>query len=103
MPVWRVRDRRSFEQLRLLGHRHRSGPVTLTSLPLDDGLPPRVAYAVGKAVGPAVTRNRVRRRLRAIARELDLPSGIYLLSVGPEAAALDFPTLSAHVRAASAP
>ncbi len=31
--------------------------------------PPRVAYAVSRAVGSAVTRNRVRRRLRAAVRE----------------------------------
>jgi ribonuclease P protein component len=31
--------------------------------------PPRVAYAVGRGVGGAVVRNRVRRRLRAAARE----------------------------------
>lgn len=30
--------------------------------------PPRVAYAVGKGVGNAVTRNRVRRRLREAVR-----------------------------------
>ncbi len=30
--------------------------------------PPRVAYAVGKGVGNAVVRNRVRRRLRAATR-----------------------------------
>ena len=31
--------------------------------------PPRVAYAVSRAVGSAVTRNRVRRRLRAAVHE----------------------------------
>jgi ribonuclease P protein component len=33
------------------------------------GSPPRVGFVVGKAVGPAVTRNRVRRRLRHLAAE----------------------------------
>jgi ribonuclease P protein component len=50
----------------------------------------RVAYAIGRRVGPAVVRNRVRRRLRAAAREIDvasggLPAGAYLVSVRPEA------------------
>ena len=31
--------------------------------------PPRVAYAVGRSVGNAVVRNRVRRKLRAATRE----------------------------------
>jgi ribonuclease P protein component len=31
--------------------------------------PPQVGFVVGKAVGPAVTRNLVKRRLRALARE----------------------------------
>ncbi|MDX6280388.1 MAG: ribonuclease protein component [Kribbellaceae bacterium] len=39
----------------------------------DGGLPPdagpRVGFVVGKAVGNAVTRNRVKRRLRHLARE----------------------------------
>lgn len=50
----------------------------------------RVAYAIGRRVGPAVVRNRLRRRLRAAAREIDvatdgLPTGAYLVSVRPEA------------------
>ena len=39
------------------------------------GEPPRVAYAVGKTVGGAVERNRVRRRLREIVRRQDLETG----------------------------
>ena len=51
----------------------------------------RFAYAIGRPVGPAVVRNRVRRRLRAAAREIDvarsgLPAGAYLVSVRPAAA-----------------
>lgn len=44
-----------------------------------------VAYSIGRRVGPAVRRNRVRRRLRAIMdiaeRNGILPAGWYLVSV----------------------
>jgi ribonuclease P protein component len=58
----------------------------------------RVAYAIGRAVGPAVVRNKVRRRLRAAARELDvstggLPTGTYLVSLRPEAASASYEDL----------
>ena len=48
--------------------------------------PPRVAYAVGRRVGGAVARNRVRRRLRAATRahagELE-PGRAYLVGARP--------------------
>jgi ribonuclease P protein component len=55
----------------------------------------RVAYGVGRHVGPAVTRNRVRRRLRAAIREVDrdrgaLAPGAYLVTVRPEAAGMTY-------------
>ncbi len=51
----------------------------------------RVSYAIGRKVGPAVVRNRLRRRLRAAVRDLDrstggLPTGAYLVILRPEAA-----------------
>ena len=100
MPVWRIRDRRTFEDLRARGRRHRSGTVTVTALLVDDGRPPRVAFAIGKQVGPAVVRNTVRRRLRAIAAELALPSGAYLLAVTPGAATATYSDLKASVATA---
>lgn len=68
--------------------------MAVTFLVDGAGDPPRVAYAVGRKVGPAVVRNRVRRRLRATVAELHtgpagpLPSGAYLVSASPSAAAL---------------
>ncbi|MBN2621752.1 MAG: ribonuclease P protein component [Acidimicrobiales bacterium] len=58
----------------------------------------RVAYAIGRKVGPAVVRNKVRRRLRAAVRELDrssggLPTGAYLISLRPEAAGRSYAEL----------
>lgn len=59
-----------------------------------------VAYALPRAVGGAVQRNRIRRRLRAIVRSLDLAPGIYLLSATADAAALPHDELARHVREA---
>jgi ribonuclease P protein component len=64
----------------------------------DDRGQPRFAYGVGRKVGPAVVRNRVRRRLRCAAREIardqgGLPSGAYLVTVRPGAVTLDYPEL----------
>ena len=70
----------------------------MTFVPGDPSLPPRVAYAVGRRVGPAVVRNRVRRRLRAAAQahraEL-LPGGAYLFGAGPAAAAAPYAEIDA--------
>jgi ribonuclease P protein component len=67
----------------------------------------RVAYAVGRKVGGAVVRNRVRRRLRAAMADLartspDLvPAGAYLVSAAPEAASLSFDQLAASLHGAA--
>jgi ribonuclease P protein component len=56
-----------------------------------------VAYAIGRACGPAVTRNRLRRRLRTIVREFDqrhpLPNGLLLVGARPAATELTFDLL----------
>ncbi len=92
-----MRDRRTFDALRRAGTRRRSGPITVTVLLDRDVTPPRVAYAIGRSVGGAVERNRLRRRLRAIVRDGDLAPGSYLLSAAPAAARLPFDELAGHV------
>lgn len=98
--VGRIHDKRSFGVLRERGVKRRSGPIVVTAV-LDDGSSePRVAYALPRAVGSAVHRNRLRRRLRAIAGACALEPGSYLISASPGATALSYDELAAHVRAA---
>lgn len=64
--------------------------------------PPRVAYALGKRLGNAVTRNRIRRRLRAAvaAEGSALAPGSYLVSANVEVERLPFEELRKFVVAA---
>ena len=71
--------------------------MTLTWLDGRSGEPPRVAYAIGRNVGGAVDRNRLRRRLRAVVAELNPGPGSYLLGVSPAASGLTYEELKAHV------
>ena len=48
-------------------------------------MPPRVAFALGRALGPAVARNRLRRRLRALLGAMTIPGGLYLVGAQPAA------------------
>ena len=61
---------------------------------------PTVGYAIGRPVGGAVVRNRLRRRLRArISSEADRlhPNCAYLVSARPGAGQLDSATISLSV------
>ena len=64
--IWRVRDRGTFEALGRAPSRA-VGPVRLRSVPTAPG-EPCVAYAVGRSVGNAVERTRLRRRLQTPGR-----------------------------------
>ncbi len=104
--LWRITDRRSFQDLRQGGRRARRGPLTVTWLAPPVGAsaaPPRAGFAVGKATGGAVVRNRVRRRLRAALRELlatgRLAPGTYLLGGTAELATMPWDDLVALVAA----
>ena len=67
--IWRIRDRASFRAL-AGGRRRRRGVLVVTAVAIGTaGDPPRVAYAVDRRLGAAVTRNTVRRRLRAAVRD----------------------------------
>lgn len=65
--------------------------------------PLRVAFAVGKAVGPATKRNLIRRRLRALvsttSERLAMRSGWLLIGTKPDAVERTFAELSVEVSA----
>ena len=102
--LWRVRDRASFAALRRDGVRRRVGPLTVTRLAVEAGGSPvpAVAFAVGKPVGSAVVRNRLRRRLRPLIAEAEPTPGTYLVSAGPAACTLSDQELRALVAEALA-
>jgi ribonuclease P protein component len=107
--IGRVRDRATFEALRREGRRARRGPVTVVYLPAGTP-PPRAAFAVGRNVGNAVVRNRVRRRLRAVLRDIEggrhqaprLAPGAYLLTARPEVVDVSYDELARLVGSACA-
>ena len=82
----------------------RAGPITVTWAPGDPAEPPRVAYAIGRRVGGATVRNRVRRRLRSIVRDLRpaLGPGAWLIGAAPEVANLSYGELKATLARAFA-
>jgi ribonuclease P protein component len=75
----RVRERDSFVRLRRDGVRVRTDPLWCSFVLDPDLVPPQVAFAIGRAVGSAVRRNRLRRRLRAVLATCDVPPGLYLV------------------------
>lgn len=83
------------------GRKHFSGNITVFYRRRTDGLGPRVGFTVGKVLGGAVQRNRIRRRMRAaVQRHL---AGIVLpldVVMHPRKAVLDmkFDRLEAEVQ-----
>jgi len=59
-----------------------------------------VAFALNRALGTAVTRNQLRRRLRALLHEIDstLPGGMLLIGASPRATELTFDQLRTELR-----
>ena len=94
-----VGDRATFAALRRSPRRVRKGPITVTYAVGPSMEHVRVAYAIGRNVGGAVQRNRLRRRLRAVMSEQGarLPSGAYLVGAGPGATSLSFDELKESV------
>lgn len=99
--TWRIRDRATFDAL-AGARRLRRGPIWLRHLSDEHADRARVAYAIGRRVGTAVTRNRLRRRLRAIVATAEadgrLEPGAYLIGATPEAPTMTYADLERAVR-----
>ena len=96
--IWRLSDPAAFARLRSTRSRARVDAVWVAwTPPVDPEAPPRVAFAIGRRVGGAVVRNRIRRRLRALLAASDLPAGDYLVGATPAAVALSWDELSSQV------
>jgi len=70
------------------GERSRRNGVAVAAVDRGDSGPPRVGYAVRRSSGNAVVRNRIRRRLRAATRAVDLRPGFDIVISGDRAVAL---------------
>ena len=81
-PEWRVRSRRDFTAIHAAKVRSESGPLLVYAVP--NGLSHlRIGISVGRRVGNAVIRNRIKRRIREAFRNhrSGWPSGYDLLVV----------------------
>jgi len=96
--IGRIRERRCFERLRRDGRRVRTTHLWCTFLHDPAATPPRVAFAIGRVTGPAVVRNRLRRRLRAIVatsvQAREVPQGWLLIGTGTGVCELSFDQLA---------
>jgi ribonuclease P protein component len=81
----RIRQRDAFIRLRRDGVRVRIDPLWCSFVPDSEVVPPQVAFAIGRAIGSAVQRNRLRRRLRAVLRDCDVPPGLLLIGASVHA------------------
>ena len=92
-----IRERDAFERLRAEGTRIHSSSLWCTYLPDPRTATCSTAFAIGRAVGPAVTRNRLRRRLRAVltAHQRTSPAlpGYLLIGARPGSSELTFAEL----------
>jgi ribonuclease P protein component len=91
----RIRGRDAFQRLTDNGTRVRRSSLWCTWCPDPSTTTTSVAFSLGRALGPAVTRNRLRRRLRAILLESQttLPGGLLLIGAYPPAVELTFDQL----------
>lgn len=81
--IARIRGRNEFARLARDGTRIRCSDLWCTWCPEPHSTATHVAFAINRAYGSAVRRNRLRRRLRAVLAEVDreqpLPTGMLLI------------------------
>jgi ribonuclease P protein component len=87
-----IRSHHTHEALRRSSSRGRSGSLTVLFLKQESWSEAEVSYAIGRRVGTAVVRNRLRRRLKAIMSELapSLLAGAYVVRTGPGSSTLEY-------------
>jgi ribonuclease P protein component len=77
-PPRSLKGKRRFAEVFATGTRHRRGGITV--IVSRDGRAPEVGIiASKKRVGPAVARNKARRRIRAALGRVTLPEGSYIV------------------------
>ena len=94
---YRLQKNRAFQYVYRKGHSAASRNLVLLAAP---GRELKIGFSVSKKVGNAVTRNKVRRRLRECFRPLmgDVKTGLYVVVARPAAAEAAFDTLEKDVR-----
>lgn len=98
----RLRANAQFQQVFREGRSFAEGPLVLNVRAADPAIR-HAGFSVSKKVGKAVTRNRVKRRLRAAYRALlpELPRGFEAVVVARSSAATaDYQTLESALRRA---
>ena len=92
--IARVRRRTQFRAFTSpVSRRRRRGPLSIVAAPSVDPGVPRVAYAIGRSVGNAVERNRLRRRLRSALPSVESrlrPDRAYLIGASKGAQSLTY-------------
>ncbi len=89
-----LRNSRDFRRVLSDGIRRRRGGIVVVSSPGPTG-PPRLGLIVSKSCGPAVVRNRIKRRLRAATGNVQLEPGTdYVIIATKEVAEVPFDRLT---------